>query len=106
MSKRTIIRATLRDAIYDALGGVTREDAARFVEAVLEEIADTLVRGETVNLQGFGRFEVRARKARIGRNPKTMKPAIISARTVVAFRPSAVFVKRLNRFASTTDADA
>lgn len=50
--------------------GITKKDSQAFLACVLETIEETLVKGEKVQLVGFGTFEVRDRKARKGRNPQ------------------------------------
>jgi len=66
--------------------GLTKADAKRSVEGVLGIIADALARGEKVTLTGFGTFEVRHRKARMGRNPQTGAPLHIPETNYPAFR--------------------
>jgi nucleoid DNA-binding protein len=56
------------------------------VEEILFEIKYALSRGESVNLKKFGKFDVRKKKARMGRNPRTGEAAKISARKVVLFK--------------------
>jgi integration host factor subunit alpha len=60
-------------------------DAKVFVEGVFETIAEALAQGEEVKISGFGNFNVRRKKERPGRNPKTGEDASIEARTVVTF---------------------
>ena len=66
--------------------GLTKADAKRAVDGVLEIIGGGLARGEKVTLTGFGTFEVRQRRARMGRNPQTGAPLHIPASTYPAFR--------------------
>jgi integration host factor subunit alpha len=63
---------------------------------VLEEITNCLERGETVRLSSFGSFVIRQKKQRAGRNPRTGKEAVISARQVLVFKPSAILRQRIN----------
>ena len=65
---------------------MTKKDAATALDAVLGAIVDALKKGEKVTVTGFGTFEVRSRKARIGRNPQTGEEITIPARKVAAFR--------------------
>lgn len=65
-----------------------KQTATHFVEQFFEEIAIALEKNEEVKLPGFGNFSVRTKKPRVGRNPKTGEEVTISARRVVAFRPS------------------
>lgn len=66
---------------------LTKKDAAKAVDAVLDAIADALKSGDKVQLIGFGNFEVRERAARKGRNPQTGKEIEIAASKIPAFKP-------------------
>ena len=65
---------------------VTRADAERLVGAVFFAIADALARDETVAIAGFGKFAVRERAARQGRNPQTGEPVAIAASRAPSFK--------------------
>ncbi len=67
--------------------GMSKKDSEKAVKAVLEGITDGLVRGQKVQLVGFGTFEVRQRKEREGRNPATGEKIKIKALKVPAFKP-------------------
>ena len=62
---------------------------------VFDEIHDALVNGEEVKFAGLGTFKILEKNARMGRNPKTGESALITARRVVAFRPSNEFRERV-----------
>jgi DNA-binding protein HU-beta len=64
---------------------ITKVEAARVIDSMLEHITKTLKRGERASLVGFGTFNVARRKARTGRNPQTGVPIKIPARRVVRF---------------------
>ncbi|MGN0671686.1 MAG: HU family DNA-binding protein [Anaerovoracaceae bacterium] len=66
--------------------GLTKKDATAAVTAVFDEITGALVKGEKVQLIGFGNFEVRERAARKGKNPLTGEALDIPAGKVPAFR--------------------
>ncbi len=70
--------------------------SAEVVELFFEVISEGLGRGEKIKIAGFGNFSVREKKARKGRNPNTGERMEISARRVVAFKPSAVLREALN----------
>ncbi|MFN3482344.1 integration host factor subunit alpha [Rhabdaerophilum calidifontis] len=95
MAGQTITRADLCEAVYQKLG-LSRAESSELVESVLREIADTLVRGETVKLSSFGSFVVRQKGERIGRNPKTGVEVPITPRRVLVFKPSNVMKARIN----------
>ena len=65
----------------------TKVEAAAAVNGVIDGIAKSLKKGESVTLVGFGTFSVKKRKARIGRNPQTGKEIKIAAKKVPAFKP-------------------
>jgi DNA-binding protein HU-beta len=66
--------------------GLTKRDAEKAVNAIVESIEGALMKGEKVSLVGFGTFEVRTRAARSGRNPRTGETLKISASKVPAFK--------------------
>lgn len=63
-------KSELIDYVADA-AGLSKADAGRAVEAVVAGVTNTLKQGDSVTVVGFGTFQVRARAARTGRNPKT-----------------------------------
>ncbi len=67
--------------------GMSKKDGEKAVKAVLDSITDGLVKGDKVQLVGFGTFEVRNRKEREGRNPATGDKIKIKALKVPAFKP-------------------
>lgn len=66
---------------------LTRQEAGRALEALLEGVTQTLVRGGEVTLVGFGTFAVDERAPRKGRNPKTGEEVAIPAAKIPKFRP-------------------
>jgi integration host factor subunit alpha len=89
-------RADLTEAVHDEVG-LTRQDCAGLVERTLDLIVAAMERGHTVKLSGFGVFQVRAKRQRMGRNPKTGEPAAINPRRVIGFRASQVIKARIDR---------
>lgn len=65
---------------------LTQKDAKKAVEAVFSTISDSLTKGDKVQIIGFGTFEVRDRKGREGRNPRTNEPIQIEASKTPAFK--------------------
>jgi len=96
MKGRTVTRADLTEAVHDEVG-LTRQDCAGLVERTLALISDALHKGDTVKLSGFGVFQVRFKRERVGRNPKTGKAAAIDPRRVIGFRASQVIKARIDR---------
>ena len=78
-----------------------RRDAKLVVDQFFEEIKDALARGEVVKLSGFGNFDLREKKERPGRNPKTGEEIPITARRVVTFRPGQKLKQRVEAYAGT-----
>ncbi|MBS0563139.1 MAG: integration host factor subunit alpha [Proteobacteria bacterium] len=94
MSDKTLTRMDLSEAVYTAVG-LSRNESAQLVESVLQHMSDALAAGETVKISSFGTFSVRAKSARIGRNPKTGDEVPIHPRRVMTFRPSHLMKERV-----------
>ena len=75
-------------AIVAENAGLTKKDAERVVNASIDAITSALVKGEKVQLSGFGTFETKTREARIGRNPRTKEEIHIPATRVPDFKAS------------------
>ena len=80
-----------------ARSSLSRADAATAVDAVVSAIAEALASGEEVSIAGFGKFTVRHRPARQGRNPRTGEPVAVAASKAPAFRAAAKLRDTLNR---------
>jgi integration host factor subunit alpha len=87
-SRSTLTKREITHAVYAICPGLSRHQAKQLVEAVVEEIVSALAIGEEVNLRGFGRFTIRQKSERPGRNPKTGVAAPITARKVITFKAS------------------
>ena len=96
MNTKTVTRADLTDALHEAVG-LTRQDCAQLVERTLDLITEAMEDGQTVKLSGFGVFQVRSKRERMGRNPKTGEPAAIAPRRVIGFRASQILKSRIDR---------
>ena len=77
-------------AVVAEKSGISKKDAERVVNAALETITAELKKGGKVQLSGFGIFELKARDARVGRNPHTREAIQIPATKVPTFKPSKV----------------
>lgn len=86
----------MAEAVYQEVG-LSRNESADHVEAVLSEIADRLVSGETVKISSFGSLQVRQKSGRVGRNPKTGEEVPINPRRVLVFRASHVLKDKINK---------
>lgn len=89
-------KADLVDAVYRVHGGLSREESAVVVEQLIDAIKKVLLRGDRVQISGFGCFEVVRRRSRKGRNPQTGEVIAIEARQSLVFRPSKILVETLN----------
>jgi integration host factor subunit alpha len=96
MAQKTVTRADLAEAVYEAVG-LSRTESADLVERVLDMIGEALVSGHNVKLSSFGSFQVRSKNQRIGRNPKTGEEVPILPRQVLVFKPSNVLKSKINK---------
>lgn len=76
--------------------GLTKADAGRAVDAMLDAITGTLMRGDKVTLPGFGTFSVSKRAARTGRNPATGETIKIKAKTIAKFKAGSKLTDAVN----------
>jgi integration host factor subunit alpha len=95
MNKKTLTRADLSESLHRNIG-LSRTESADMVNAVLDLVSDALVEGQSVKLSSFGTFMVRAKRERMGRNPKTGEEVPITPRRVLVFRPSQVMKNVVN----------
>jgi integration host factor subunit alpha len=95
MNKKTLTRADLSETLHRNIG-LSRTESADMVNAVLDLVSDALVDGQSVKLSSFGTFMVRAKRERMGRNPKTGEEVPITPRRVLVFRPSQVMKNVVN----------
>ena len=82
MNKTELIAAAAESA------GLTKKDTERVLNAAIDAITAALVAGDKVQVSGFGIFEVKAREARVGRNPRTGETMEIAASKVPGFKAS------------------
>ena len=75
-------------AVAAESAGLTKKDTERVLNAAIDAITASLIRGEKVQLSGFGTFEIKDREARIGRNPHTKEAIEIPATKVPVFKAS------------------
>jgi integration host factor subunit alpha len=76
--------------------GMGRKESRQIAERLLKIMKHTLSQGEDLLISGFGKFSVRQKRARPGRNPQTKEGLILSARKVMVFKASGVLRKRIN----------
>lgn len=94
MGDKTLTRMDLSESVFREVG-LSRNESAELVEAVLQHMSDALVDGEQVKISSFGTFSVREKAARVGRNPKTGEEVPIQPRRVLTFRPSHLMKDRV-----------
>lgn len=82
MNKTELINTVAENA------GLTKKDTERVIAATIDAITEALVKGERVQISGFGTFETKAREARMGRNPHTKEAIEIPATRVPSFKAS------------------
>ncbi len=92
---KTITRVDVAETIYEEVG-LSRKDSGEILDMVMDEITQSLSRGDEVKLSSFGTFSLRDKKERIGRNPKTGVEAVVSKRRVISFKPSQNLRKSIN----------
>lgn len=92
-----LTKANMAEHLFEELG-LNKREAKDMVEMFFEEIRQSLEDGRQVKLSGFGNFDLREKKQRPGRNPKTGEEIPISARRVVTFRPGQKLKARVEAY--------
>lgn len=95
-----LTKADIAEKLFEDLG-LNKREAKELVEMFFEEIRTSLANNEQVKLSGFGNFDLRDKKERPGRNPKTGEEIPISARRVVTFKPGQKLKVRVEGHAGT-----
>ncbi|MFQ5716517.1 MAG: integration host factor subunit alpha [Nitrospinales bacterium] len=95
-SGKTVVKSDIVDRVYERVG-FTRREAEDAVDILFNEIKTKLSLGENVRISGFASFNLRQKKARNARNPKTGEPILIKARKVLTFKPSKHLVASTNK---------
>ena len=88
-----------KDHLIKSIGnclGISKFESSRIVESVLETVKTSLSKGEDVLISGFGKFIIRKKASRRGRNPKTGRDLTLDPRRVITFKCSGVMRDRLN----------
>ena len=93
-----LTKADLAEMLFDDLG-LNKREAREIVEMFYAEIIEALEKNDNVKISGFGKFELREKKSRPGRNPKTGEEVAISARRVVTFKPGQKLRSRVETYA-------
>ena len=91
----TLTKADLVQKVYQN-HNLTKAQAAEAVEVFLRISKGCLEKGEDLLVSGFGKFNVKEKNSRRGRNPQTGQELILDARKVVTFKPSGILRARIN----------
>lgn len=91
-----LTKEAIINSIYNQVG-LSKSQSRIVVEKLLEIIKETLRSGENILISGFGKFEVKEKSARRGRNPQTTEDLQLRARRVVVFKTSGVLRNSINK---------
>jgi integration host factor subunit alpha len=92
----TLTKADLIQQVFKNHPDLTKAQATDSVETFLSLSKNSLISGEDLLLSGFGKFNIKDKKARRGRNPQTGDELTLDARRVVTFKPSGILRKKIN----------
>ena len=92
----TLTKVNIINQVYASNPKMTKAQAREAVEIILRIIKSSLENGDDVLLSGFGKFNVKAKSARKGRNPQTGVSMMLAARKVVTFKPSGLLLNKVN----------
>jgi integration host factor subunit alpha len=94
-----LTKAEMAERLFEELG-LNKREAKEMVESLFDEIRASLSHNENVKLSGFGNFDLRDKRQRPGRNPKTGEEVAVSARRVVTFRPGQKLKERVELYSA------
>lgn len=92
----TLTKADLVQQVYKSHPLMTKAQATTSVEAFLAISKEALITGNDLLLSGFGKFNVKDKKSRRGRNPQTGEELTLDARRVITFKPSGILRTKIN----------
>nr|VFJ63594.1 MAG: integration host factor subunit alpha [Candidatus Kentron sp. FM]VFJ77491.1 MAG: integration host factor subunit alpha [Candidatus Kentron sp. FM]VFK14187.1 MAG: integration host factor subunit alpha [Candidatus Kentron sp. FM] len=98
----TLTKAGIAKRLHEEMGLNMRE-GKELAEIFFESLREILGGGESVKLSGFGKFDLRDKEQRPGRNPKTKEEIPITARRVVTFKPSQKLKARVESYAGSSE---
>ena len=96
----TLTKANFAENLFDELG-LDKRAAKDMIELFFEEVKGALEQGDQVKISGFGKFELRDKTSRPGRNPKTGEEIAVTARRVTTFRSGQKLKARVKAYAGT-----
>ena len=91
----SLTKIDITESVCEKLG-ILKKESLHVVESVIDIIKEELGKGNNVMISGFGKWTVKSKKKRKGRNPKTGEAMMIDARRVVTFKPSHVLRDAIN----------
>ena len=91
-----IVKSKLLKQLTDNYPNFLKKDLEKFINIILNEIKQTLKRGDRVELRGFGIFSINTQKARISRNPKTGEKVNTPEKKTIHFKMSKDLFKKIN----------
>lgn len=97
-----LAKADIAKRLFEVMEELNKREAKYLVNEFFEAIRGTLERGEIVKLSGFGNFNLRDKKARPGRNPKTGESVLIQSRRVVTFHAGHKLKNRVGNYDRTS----
>ncbi len=98
----TLTKAQLSDMLHQEVG-LNKRESKDIVDAFFYMLSDAVIQGQDVKITGFGNFQVRAKAARPGRNPRTSEAVAIAPRHVVTFHASQKLKELLQGKTPSTD---
>ncbi len=99
-----LTKADMAESLFNEMG-LTKREAGELIDLTFQELAASLAVGEQGKLSGFGNFDLRDKKERPGRNPKTGEKVPVPARRVVTFRPGQKLKARVQAYAGPENND-
>ena len=92
-----MVRSELLQKMCNLYPNILRRDIEKILEIIFFEFAESLCRGENIEIRGFGIFKTTVKKARIGRNPKNSESVQIPEKRAIKWKMSKTFFNRLNK---------
>ena len=93
--KKAITKMVIVEHVYEKLG-LSKRECAGIVDRFFEIVKETLAKDEDVMISGLGKFRVKQKHARRGRNPQTGDEIVVAERNVLLFRLSGVLNDKIN----------
>lgn len=95
-SEKNITRQEISELVSKSVPDMSAKSVSVLVDSVINTMRETLAKGEDIKISGFGKFTVKSKKSRTGRNPQTGGPVNITARRVLRFKPSNILRDEIN----------